>query len=89
MSSASDLGSPEGLAATEQGFVIMDGRTGRVLEVDVLGETKILTTLEAGTPAPTADQPPSMVFNGIAVSRDGVAFATGEIDRVLYRIELR
>ena len=86
---ASDLGSPEGLAATEQGFVIMDGRTGHVLEVDVLGETKILTTLEAGTPAPTADQPPSMVFNGIAVSRDGVAFATGEIDRVLYRIELR
>jgi sugar lactone lactonase YvrE len=86
---ASGLPAPEGVAATERGFVVVDGESGRVLEVDIRGETKVIATLSAGTPAPSAEQPPSMIFNGIAVSRDGVAFATGETNRVLYRIEPR
>jgi sugar lactone lactonase YvrE len=86
---ASGLSSPEGLAATKQGFVIVEGDTGRVVGVNALGETRTITTLPAGTAAPTKQQPPSMIFNGIAVSPDGVMFATGEADRVLYRIDRR
>jgi hypothetical protein len=28
-----------------------------------------------------------MIFNGIAVSTEGVAYATGETSRVLYRLD--
>jgi WD40 repeat protein len=83
------LSSPEGIAATKDGFVVMDGESGRLVEIDASGEARLMATIDAGTSSPTEEQPPSMVFNGLAVSSDGIVFATGETSRALYRIELR
>jgi hypothetical protein len=83
------LSSPEGIAATKDGFVVMDGASGRLVEIDASGEARLMATIDAGTSSPTEEQPPSMVFNGLAVSSDGIVFATGETSRALYRIELR
>ena len=83
---ASGLSSPEGVAATTNGFVVVEGDTGRVVEVGMDGKVEVLSTIAAGSPAPSTAQPPSMVFNGVTVALDGVVFATGETNRVLYRI---
>lgn len=82
-----NLSAPEGLAATKTGFVVVEGESGRVLEIGENGELRFIAELAAGTSAPTEAQPPSMIFNGVAVDPSGVAFATGQTNRVLYRIE--
>lgn len=84
---ASNLSSPEGLAATADGFLVVDGDNGEVLEISATGDAKAIATTSPGTPAPTPEQPPSMIFNGVAVSSDGTAFATDERRRSLYRID--
>ena len=83
---ASGLSSPEGIAATAAGFLVVEGDSGRVLEIDANGNARHIATTARGSPAPTPAQPPSMLFNGIAVNGEGVAFATGETTRVLYRL---
>jgi sugar lactone lactonase YvrE len=86
---ASGLSSPEGVAATADGFIVVEGDTGRLVEISMAGHIETLTTLAPGSPAPSSAQPPSMVFNGVAVASNGVVFATGETNRVLYRIDRR
>jgi WD40 repeat protein len=85
---ASGLASPEGIAATPAGFLIIEGESGRLLEVTMNGEIRVVATIpKAGAEAPTSRQPPSMIFNGVAISREGVIFATGERSRTIYRID--
>jgi len=85
---ASGLASPEGIAATPTGFVVVEGDTGRLIEIDTHGQVRVVETIPGGTrEAPTSMQPPSMIFNGVAVSREGVIYATGEKSRALYRID--
>jgi glucose/arabinose dehydrogenase len=86
---AAGFSSPEGIAATQDGFLVVEGETGRLLEVGADGETRLLATTAPGSPAPTASQPPSMIFNGVVLAGDGVAFATGETSRTLYRVDTR
>lgn len=86
---ASNLTSPEGVAATANGFVVVEGDSGRVVAIGMDGKVDTLSTIAAGLPAASTAQPPSMVFNGVAVDRNGVVYATGETDRVLYRIDPR
>ena len=86
---ASELSSPEGVAATADGFLVVEGESGRLLQISLGGEIMHFSTVSPGTSAPTASQPPSMVFNGVTVTPEGIVFATGETDRVLYRIEPR
>jgi sugar lactone lactonase YvrE len=83
------LSTPEGIAATEKGFAVMEGASGRLVEVDASGVARHIATIDAGTSSPTEEQPPSMVFNGVAVGDAGVVFVTGETSRALYRVELR
>jgi sugar lactone lactonase YvrE len=85
---ASNLPSPEGVAATVDGFIVVDGKSGKLFGIDAKGKRTHLTDLAPGAPASSATQPPSMIFNGVVVSREGVAYATGETNRVLYRIDL-
>jgi sugar lactone lactonase YvrE len=86
---ASGLSTPEGIAATANGFAVMDGTSGQLIEVDSRGVKRHIATIDAGSSSPTAEQPPSMIFNGVAVADDGIVFATGETSRALYRAELR
>ncbi len=82
-----NLSAPEGVVATKTGFVVVEGESGRVLEIGENGQLELIAELAAGTSAPTEAQPPSMIFNGVAVDPSGAAFATGETNRVLYRID--
>jgi sugar lactone lactonase YvrE len=84
---ATGLSSPEGLAIGPRGLVVVEGDSGRILEIDPGGESRVIASIEGGSPPPSDQQPPSMVFNGIAVGDDGAVFATGEARRILYRID--
>ena len=85
---ASGLSAPEGIAATRDGFLAMDGDNGRLMAMQTGGEAKLIATFEGGSPAPTEEQPPSMLFNGVVANGDRVAFVTGETGRALYRVRL-
>lgn len=81
---ASGLMAPEGVAATRDGFVVVEGDSGRIVLVSMDGAIAEVAATNPGTPAPTAQQPPSMLFNGVAVTRNGEIISTGETDRVLF-----
>lgn len=80
------LAAPEGIATHRDGLVVVEGETGRVLRV-VNGEATLVALIAPGTPPASPAQPPSMIFNDVAVHGD-VLYATGETSRVLYRIDL-
>ena len=83
---AAGLEAPEGLALLGDDLIVVEGESGRVLRV--AGDQVTLVALVApGTPPASPAQPPSMVFNGVAVWGE-VLYVTGEINRVLYRIDL-
>ena len=92
---ADGLDGPEGLAWSGDALIVVEGATGRVLRVPVANrgtaEPELLALVSPGSPpaseAADAPQPPSLVFNGVAVL-GRTAFVTGETGRVLYRIDL-
>jgi hypothetical protein len=85
---ASGLTAPEGIAATSDGFLVVDGATGQLLAVNAAGDTTLIATLDPGLPAPTDAQPPSMIFNGVVATGKGLAFVTGETSRSLYSVRV-
>jgi hypothetical protein len=82
----SGLDTPEGIAIRHGDFVIVEGATGQIKQVTLGGQQTLLGTIPAGTPAPSTIQPPSMVFNGVAVGADGTVYASGETSRKLYAL---
>jgi len=84
---ADGLKAPEGLALVADGFVVVEAGTGRVLSVRNDGSKSVLAQMNPGSPAASANQPPSMIFNGIAAAPDGVLYVTDEATRSLYRID--
>jgi sugar lactone lactonase YvrE len=92
---AEDLNGPEGLAWAGDALIVVEGDTGRVLRLPMAADAptgpELLAMVSPGSPpaseAADAPQPPSLVFNGIAV-HDGTAYVTGETGRVLYRIDI-
>jgi hypothetical protein len=83
---AQGLESPEGIAIVNDGFAVVEAERGRVVLVGKDGTITPLADTEPGSPAASAAQPPSFVFNGVAAGADGVLYVTGEKSRVLYRI---
>jgi glucose/arabinose dehydrogenase len=89
---ATGLDAPEGLALLGDDLIVVEGESGRVLRIKRDGiitddQVSLVALVAPGTPPVSAAQPPSMVFNGVAVLGD-VLYVTGEINRVLYRIDL-
>ena len=82
----SGIDTPEGIAIRHGDFVIVEGATGQIKQVTLGGQQTLLGTIPAGTPAPSTIQPPSMVFNGVAVGADGTVYASGETSRKLYAL---
>ncbi|MDB2543436.1 hypothetical protein N9X45_06260, partial [Pseudomonadales bacterium] len=83
---ADGLTDPEGLTIVGDEFVIVQGSDGKIVATEMNGEGTTLATISAGSDAASADQPPSMVFNGITAMPDGTLYATGETSRMLYRL---
>jgi len=80
------LKAPEGLAVHRDGLVVVEAESGRIVRV-AGGEATLVALVAPGTPPASPSQPPSMIFNDVAVLGD-VLYATGETNRVLYRIDL-
>jgi sugar lactone lactonase YvrE len=80
------LKAPEGLAVHRDGLIVVEGETGRVYRV-ADGEATLVALVAPGTPPAAPTQPPSMIFNDVAVLGD-VLYVSGETNRVLYRIDL-
>ena len=49
---------------------------------------RTIAKLNGGSTAASSLQPPSMIFNGLAL-KDGVIYASDEKDRSIYRISLQ
>ena len=80
------LDSPEGIACSDATLYIYERDSGEIKRHNASG-TEVIATLSSGSPASTTAQPPSMVFNGLAVY-EGALFATDERERASYRIPL-
>lgn len=80
------LKAPEGLAVHRDGIIVVEGESGRIVRV-ANGEATLVALVAPGTPPAAPTQPPSMILNDVAVLGD-VLYATGETNRVLYRIDL-
>ena len=84
---ATGLNSPEGLAVAGQDIFVFEGGTGKIKVINE-SNVQVIAEMPAGSPAASAEQPPSMVFNGLA-SRDGYIYVADEIGRSIYRINYR
>ena len=82
----SGLTTPEGFVVKGQDFVVVEADLGQVTWIKAKGERLVLADVPAGSQAASLDQPPSQVFNGIAMDDAGGLYVPGESNRVLYKI---
>lgn len=80
------LTDPEGLTIVGDEFIVVQGSDGKIIAATLDGSKTQLATISSGSPAASSAQPPSMIFNGIAALPDGTLYATGETNRVLYKL---
>ena len=82
---AEGLESPEGFVWYEDKIIVIEADRGHVTLVE--GANKIhLANIPPGSQAASDLQPPSQVFNGITVDREGNFYIPGETNRVLYKL---
>jgi glucose/arabinose dehydrogenase len=89
MAVATGLSSPEGLALTPGGnLLVVEAGAGRLSLINTrTGEVSAVAEgLELGAEG-TPGMPPTWGFNGVAVGPSGAIYVTGDIGGVLYRIE--
>jgi sugar lactone lactonase YvrE len=80
------LNSPEGMAITGNSIYVFEGNTGEIKEIKN-GVISIISKVEAGSQAQSELQPPSMVFNGIAIQGNDL-YISGEMEKSLFKIQL-
>lgn len=84
---AEGLNHPEGITVLDGHLYALEAESGNVVRVGENGEHQIVAIIAPGTQPASPNQPPSMIFNGLAT--DGQAlYATGETNRVLYQIDI-
>ena len=83
---AHGLHSPEGFVITRKGFVVLEAESGNLVLVDSEGSRRVLAAVPPGAKG-APGQPPSMVFNGVAIDDIGNLYVTAETSRVLYRLD--
>lgn len=82
----SGLDAPEGLVVTKEGFAVVEAISGNIVSIDASGKKTILAKIAGGSAASSAAQPPSMIFNGITVDKEGSLYMAGETSRILYKL---
>lgn len=80
------LEAPEGFVFTDTGIVVVEAAAARLIHIAPDGTRRELADLPPGSPS-LPGLPPSQIFNGVAVDKDGNLFVTGEAERVLYRLK--
>lgn len=92
---ASGLDRPEGISLHNGALVVLEAGSGRLLrrQLSVRGDSgairepaddwETLGTLPVGAESGSDDQPPSFIFNAVAVGSDGAVYASDEVNRAL------
>ena len=83
---AENLVSPEGFDFFGRKLVVIEADLGDVTMIDSSGDKSLLAKIPPGTQAASELQPPSQVFNGVAVDDNGNVYVPGETNRALYKI---
>jgi len=81
-----DLEAPEGFLILDDGIVVVEAAAARVTFIDTEGNRRTLAEIPGGSPG-APGLPPSQLFTGIAMDKDGNLLITGETERVLYRLK--
>ena len=81
------LVTPEGFVQYQGHVAVVEADAGRVTVIKSDGERVTVAEIPPGSQAASAAQPPSQVFNGIAVDDRGRLYLPGEPNRLLYRID--
>ena len=71
------LDSPEGIAIKDNSIYIFEGNTGQIKKYHE-GKISIIAEVMPGSPVQSELQPPSMVFNGLAI-KDNYLYISGEL----------
>ena len=80
------LDSPEGIAIKDDSVFVFEGNTGEIKKI----KDNIISTIANVNPGSNVQsefQPPSMVFNGLAIKGDYL-YISGESERALFRIKI-
>ena len=80
------LDSPEGIAIKDNSIYIFEGNTGQIKKFTE-GQIVVIAEVMPGSPVQSELQPPSMVFNGLAI-KDNYLYISGELERSLFRVAL-
>ena len=80
------LDSPEGIAIKDGVIYIFEGNTGEIKKYQD-NKISVIAKVMPGSEALSELQPPSVVFNGLAI-KDDYLYISAEIERALYRIEI-
>jgi sugar lactone lactonase YvrE len=88
---AAGLALPEGMAADHDGsLLVVESGMGRLSRVDpATGSVHTIADNLALGSAPPAGWPPTWIFSDVAVGEAGAIYVTGDVDNVIYRIEVR
>ena len=65
---------------------IFEGRTGEIKKYES-NNVEVIASVMPGSPAQSDMQPPSMVFNGLAI-KDRFLYISGELEKSLFRLAL-
>jgi glucose/arabinose dehydrogenase len=86
---ATNLQSPEGLAAADEGVLyVVEAGARRLSRVDVAtGEVSpVADSLALGAPG-IPGMPPTWILNGVAIGPSGAIYVTGDVENIIYRIQ--
>ncbi len=80
------LNSPEGIAIKGGSIFIFEGNTGEIKEIKD-NNISTIAIVNPGSKAQSELQPPSMVFNGLAI-KGNYLYISGELEKALFRIKI-
>ena len=80
------LDSPEGIAIKGGSIFIFEGNTGEIKEIKD-NNISTIAKVNPGSNAQSELQPPSMVFNGLAI-KGNYLYISGELEKALFRIRI-
>jgi len=80
------LDSPEGIALKDNVIYIFEGNTGEIKKYQD-NQISVIASVMPGSKALSELQPPSVIFNGLAI-KDNYLYISGELERSLLRLAL-
>jgi sugar lactone lactonase YvrE len=80
------LNSPEGIAIKGASIYVFEGDTGEIKKIKN-NNISVIARVNSGSKAQSNLQPPSMVFNGLAIQGDYL-YVSGELEKSLFRIKI-